>query len=230
MTSHEPVEPLARCQPGLRAIFGTAEPVALLPAAGDISLELVLRTAILHRAAVLVHGQRGERLARVAESLDREVVRIVTAPDLPVDPAQVDRFLDGPAIDALLVELGVDPDQPPFPLDAIGRMVRRRRGILLVAEASATIGIAPMEMDRWGVDCVLASSDGVLGLPGGVSLVAASGQLLRRSGQLAGRGTLLDLKTHCAAAKEGRVAAPVAPAVLQALEQRLGGLVSSPRP
>jgi aspartate aminotransferase-like enzyme len=230
LSSHEPRQTFARCQPRLRAIFGTAEPVALLPAAGDIGLELVLRSAILHRAAVLVHGERGERLARVAESLDREVVRIVTAPDLPVDPSQVDRFLDGPAVDALLVELGMDTDQPPFPLDAIGRMVHRRRGILLVAEASATIGIAPMEMDRWGLDCVLASSEGALGLPGGMSLVAASGRLLQRSGELAGRGTLLDLKTHYAAAKEGRVGAPVAPALLQALEQRLGGLVSSPRP
>ena len=220
------METFARCQPPLQAIFGTAEPVALVPAAGDIGLEMVLRTAILHRAAVLVQGARGERLARVAESLDREVVRIVTAPDLPMDPSQVDRFLDGPAVDALLVETG----QPVFPLDAIGRMVRRRRGILLVVDASATIGVAPLEMDRWGVDCVLASSEGALGLPGGVSLVAVSGRLLQRSGELAGRGMMLDLRTHYAAAKEGRVGAPVAPALLQALEQRLGELVSSRRP
>jgi aspartate aminotransferase-like enzyme len=226
LNDRQPMQTFARCQPRLRAVFGTAEPVALVPAAGDIGLEMVLRTAILHRAAVLVQGARGERLARVAESLDREVVRIVTAPDLPMDPSQVDRFLDGPAVDALLVETG----QPTFPLDAIGRMVRRRRGVLLVVDASATIGVAPMEMDRWGVDCVLASSEGSLDLPGGVSLVAVSGRLLQRSGELAGRGMMLDLRTHQAAAKEGQVGAPVAPALLQALEQRLEGLVSSPRP
>jgi aspartate aminotransferase-like enzyme len=223
------MEPFARCQPRLRSLFGTAEPVALIPAAGDIGLELVLRTAILHRAAVLVQGARGERLARVAESLDREAVRIVTAPDLAMDPTQVDRFLDGPAVDALLVETGWEAGQPSFPLGAVGRMVRRRHGIMLVVDASDTIGIAPMEMDRWGVDCVLASSDGALDLPGGASLVAVSGRLLRRSAGLAGRGMMLDLTTHCEAAKEGRVGAPVAPALLQALEQRLEGLVSSPR-
>jgi len=224
------MEAFARSQPRLRSIFGTAGPVALVPAAGEIALELVLRTAILHRAAVLVQGTRGERLARVAESLDREVVRIVTAPDLPMDPSQVDRFLDGPAVDALLVESGREAGQPPLPLDALGRMVRRRRGVLLLVDASATIGIAPMEMDRWGVDCVLASSEGALGLPGGASLVAMSGRLLQRSGELAGRGMTLDLRTHYAAAKEGQVGTPVAPALLQALEQRLEGLVSSPRP
>ena len=223
------MEAFARCQPRLRALFGTAEPVALIPAAGDIGLELVLRTAILQRAAVLVQGARGERLARVAEALGREVVRIVTAPDLPMDPSQVDRFLDGPTVDALLVETGVETGHPPLPLDAIGRMVHRRRGIMLVVDASATIGLAPMEMDRWGVDAVVASSDGALGLPGGATLVAASGRLLWRSGELAGRGMMLDLATHCAAAKEGRVGAPVAPALLQALEQRLDVPVSSPR-
>jgi len=230
LNARQPMETFARCQPRLRAIFGTAEPVALVPAAGDIALELVLRTAILHRAAVLVQGARGERLARVAESLDREVVRIVTAPDLPMDPSQVDRFLDGPAVDALLVESGQEAGQPLVPLAAVGRMVRRRRGVLLVVEASATIGVAPMEMDRWGADCVLASSEGALDLPGGMSLVAVSGRLLQRSGELAGRGTMLDLKAHYAAAKAGQVGAPVAPTLLQALEQRLEGLVSSPRP
>ena len=226
----EPKRAFARSQQRLRALLGTVEPVAILSAGGAIGLEVLLRTAVLHRAAVLIRGRQGESLARTAESLGKEVVRIVTAEDLPVDADQVDRFLDGPPLDALLVDLDPGPSGVPVPLEKIGRVVRRRRGIMLVADATNAVGRVPVEMDRWGVDAVFAASDGALNLPAGLALIAISRRLLQRLRDLTGRGTLLDLTTHHAAALEGRAGAPVAPALLQALEQRLDELISSPRP
>jgi len=223
-------QPIAEIQHLLRALFGTIEPVAIVPASGRIGLEMLLRAAVLHRAAVLVRGGQGETLARTAESLGKEVVRIVSAEDLPVDADQVERFLSGPEMDALLVELGSGTSGSPALLEQIGRLVRRRRGMVLVADATDTLGRMRIEMDRWGVDAVFAASDGALGLPPGLGLLAMSGRLLQRLHGQAGRGRLLDPVAHQAAAVEGRLAAPVTTELLEALQRRLDELVSPRRP
>jgi hypothetical protein len=77
----------------------------------------------------------------------------------------------------------------------------------------------------------IAGGDAVFAASGaGLGLLAVSGRLLHRLRDRAGRGTLLDLVAHHAAASEGRPGAPVARAQLEALERRLEELVSLPRP
>ena len=220
----------ARIQQLLRASLGTIEPVLVLPSGGGIGLEMLLRTAILHRAAVLVQGVQGEALARTAESLGKEVVRIVTAEDLPVDVDQVDRYLEGPDLDTLLVELDPATGLSPGLLQSIGRVVRRRRGMMLVADATRAFGRAPLDMDRWGVDAMFTALEGALGLPAGPGVLAISGRLLHRLRGRTGRGTLLDLVAYHAAASEGRPVSPLSRAQLEALERHLEAVLSPPRP
>lgn len=211
---------LARASLKLRGLFRTTEPVVILPGPADLLREIGLRAAVEHRVLVLVGGPAGESLATQAESLGKEVIRVVTHPGQPLEPEQLTRFLQGPEVDSVAL-VHAEASGALAPLEALGRVVRQRKGLLLLVDASLTVGADPVETDRWGLDFVLAPSEGPVGMPAGLAFAALSSRLIARARGLSGRGMQLDLVAHHAAAAEGRALIPPAPALAALLERQL---------
>lgn len=215
-------------QERLRRLFGTTEPVVILPGPGALLREIGLRVAIEHRVLVLVGGPAGEALAAQAESLGKEVIRVVTHPGQALQPEQLSRFLQGPEVDSVAL-VHAEASGAPVPLEALGRVVRQRKGLMLLVDASLTIGAEPVETHRWGLDLVLASSEGLVGMPPGLAFAALSSRLIARARGQTGRGMQLDLVAHYDAAAQGRSLIPPPPALMTLLEQQLDRMVDARR-
>ena len=215
---------LARAALKLRALFRTSDPVLMLPGPRELLREIGLRAAVEHRALVLVGGPEGEALASQAESLGKEVIRVMTHPGQAPGPEQLERFLQGPEVDSVAL-VHAELSGALAPLEGLGRLVRKRKELLLFVDASLSIGADPVETDLWGLDFVLASSEGPIGMPPGLAFAALSSRLLARARSLPGRGLQLDLVTHHRAATEGRSLFPVAPALTMLLERQLDQIV-----
>lgn len=211
---------LARASLKLRGLFRTSEPVLMLPAPGDMLREIGLRAAVEHRALVLVGGPAGAALADQAESLGKEVIRVMTHPGEAPLPEQLERFLQGPEVDSVAL-VHAELNGALAPLEGLGRLVRRRKDLLLFVDASLSLGADPVETDLWGLDFVLAPSEGPIGMPPGLAFAALSPRLLARARGQQGRGLQLDLLTHHRAAIEGRSLFPPAPALAALLDRQL---------
>jgi aspartate aminotransferase-like enzyme len=212
---------VARIDPLLRGLFRTAQPVATLPVPGAMAREIALDAAIEHRALVLVAGGDGEALAATAESLGKEVLRLCVAPGRQVEQAHLQRFLQGPPVDTVVVAHVESTTGAEAPLAELADVLRLKPEIHLLVDATESLGASHLETDRWGIDTVLASGDGALGLPHGVSFVALSPRALKRALGEGGRGNLLDLVAHQQAAALGRMLAPLAETLERAVEEGL---------
>jgi len=208
-------ERLARAALKLRGLFRTSDPVLMLPGPAALLREIGLRVAVEHRVLVLVGGPAGDSLATQAESLGKEVIRMMTHPGQAPEPEQLARFLQGPEVDSVAV-VHAEINGALAPLEALSRVVRQRPGVLFLVDASLSMGADPVEAEGWGLDFVVAPSDGPVGLPAGLAFAALSPRLLARARTQSGRGQQLDLLAHYGAAAEGR--SMIAPAPGQAIQ------------
>ncbi len=212
---------VARASRELRVLFRTAEPVVVHQGPAAALREIGLRSTVEHRALALIAGPEGEALADQTEALGKEVLRVRTHPGRVIEPAHLRRFLAGPEIDAVTLVHAETALGSLAPLADLARLIRGQSDLLLFVDAGGSLGASPLEMDQWGVDFVVASSEGPLGLPGGLAFAAGSPRLLGRARTLSGRGSQLDFVAQHAAASAGRALAPVTPALAAVLERQL---------
>lgn len=191
-------------QPGLQRLFRTHEPVLLTASSATGLLEGVIRSAVPKRGLAVCGGFFGDRLAETLEVCGREVVRLHVTPGRTLEPDQLERFLGGPPVDAVLLVHSETSTGALAPLADLARIVRQRSNALVIVDAVSSIGAAPVETDAWGLDFVFTGSQKALAIPPGLGLGVASGRLLERAALVPGRGWYFDLLAYVRAARSGR--------------------------
>jgi aspartate aminotransferase-like enzyme len=188
-------------QPPLQRLFRTGQPVLLSAATSTGLLEAVIRSAVPRRGMAICGGFFGERLAETLAACGREVVRVHVPPGRTLEPDQLERFLGGPAVDAVLLVHSETSTGALAPLPALARLVRERTDALVVVDAVSSVGATPVETDAWGLDFVFTGSQKALALPPGLALGAASPRLIERAKKVTGRGWYFDLLAYDRAAR-----------------------------
>jgi aspartate aminotransferase-like enzyme len=183
-------------QPGLRRLFRTAQPVLLTATTATGLLEAVIRSAVPRRGLAVCGGFFGDRLAETLAVCGREVVRVHVQPGRTLEPEQLEQFLAGPAVDAVLLVHSETSTGALAPLQELARVVRDRTDALVVVDAVSSVGAVPVETDAWGLDFVFTGSQKALALPPGLGLGVASPRLLERAARVPGRGWYLDLLAY----------------------------------
>jgi aspartate aminotransferase-like enzyme len=191
--TREMEELMERVTRRLGPVFGTARTVHVISGSGTAAMELAIRSGTRRRVLAVVHGDFGERFARMAEACGREVVRLTcdTGHVVPLD--RIRDALRGGTFDAVTVThcetaVGVLAD-----VAAIAAMARESADCLVLADAVSSAGGVPFAMDAWGVDCVVSASQKAIAAPPGLGFAATSARLLERAKGLEDRGTYLDL-------------------------------------
>jgi aspartate aminotransferase-like enzyme len=212
---------IARASLRLRELFRTSQPVVIHPGSAAALREIGLRSTVEHRALALIAGPSGEVLADQAEALGKEVLRLRVHPGRSVEPAHLRRFLAGPEVDSVLLVHSEPGAGSIAPLADLVPLVRARRDVMLFVDASATLGASRLETEQWGIDFVLAPSEGPLGMPAGLAFATASPRLVARARTITGRGSQLDFVAQHDAASRGQTLAPVTPALAAVLLRQL---------
>ena len=212
---------LARIQPGLRELFRTRRPVIVAPTPGAGLLEAVARSGITDRALAIVGGRGGERFAAVAEACGKEVIRAHVPEGAALEARHLSIFLDGPAVDAVTLVHAEPSSGALAPLEELAAIVRSRTGVMLLVDASHSLGAEPLETDGWGIDAVVAGGDGPVGLPAGLAVAAVSERLVARARGATARGWALDLVRLDEASGSSVPSEPPPDVLVEALARRL---------
>lgn len=223
-------ECLARVTRLLGPLMGSAGPVLVFPGDAAVLREIALRSGVAHRALALVTGAGGEALARTAEALGKEVVRLAVPPGHAVEPEHLARFLQSPRVDAVLAVHAEPETGALLPLESLAAVVRDRKDILLLVDATDTLANEPLEADRWGLDFVVAPADRGLGGPRGLAVATASARFLAEARECPGRGQALDPVGLFEAGPAGPLAASLDDGPLAALDAALTRLARETLP
>lgn len=208
----------------LGAVFGTRRPVHIVTGSGTAAMELAIRSGTSRRVLSIVHGDFGERFAKMAESCGRTVLRLTSEAGDVVPLEKIRDALRAQAFDAVTATHSETAAGVLGDVAEIARVVKETPDCLLLVDAVSSAAATPILMDDWGLDAVVSASQKALALPPGLAFAAVSERLLERARTLADRGTYLDVIRY----EEfgARSQSPTTPAVslLFALDQQLADI------
>lgn len=193
---------LAAMQPALQTCFGTVQPVFVATCSGTGLIEAAVRSGVRERILVPVGGYFGEYFARIAEACGKEVYRVEIHPGTAITPAQLEQFLEGPAVDAVAVVHSESSTGALADVAGLAEVVRRHKDVLLLVDGVTSVGAMPIEMDRWGADFYCTGSQKAMALPPGLAFGAASQKFLERANTQADAGFYLSVKKLAAIARD----------------------------
>ncbi len=192
--SKEYEEIFHRAEGKARQLFGTQYRVFISASSGTGLQEAAVRNFAPRSVLACVNGAFGARWHDVAVSNGKAVTRLEFEWDQPVDPQAVTQALQAQEHDILIVvhnETSTGLQNPVAEIAAAARQVSPET--LICVDAVSSLGGAPMEMDAWGLDFVLTSSQKALALPPGLALGATADRALARAEQVPDRGWYFDL-------------------------------------
>ncbi|MHC1596934.1 MAG: pyridoxal-phosphate-dependent aminotransferase family protein [Methermicoccaceae archaeon] len=162
-----------RCTEGLKALFGTENPVYILSGTGTLAMEAAVSNFLGDEDEVVcvVNGKFGDRFYRLAERY--------------ASPKLVG-FEWGESFDLEKVEEAITPSTKAItfvhnetsvgilnPAEELGK-IAEEHDCLLIMDGITSIGGDDVRMDEWGVDVAVVGSQKCLGIPPGLSMIAVS--------------------------------------------------------
>jgi aspartate aminotransferase-like enzyme len=217
-------ELMRRVTARLAPIFGTRRPVHVITGSGTGAMELAIRGGTARRVLSVVHGDFGERFARMAEACGRTVTRLKAEPGDVVPLDRIRDALRAEEFDSVTATHSETATGVLADIAGIASVVKERPDCLLLIDAVSAAAAVPISMDAWGVDAVVSASQKALALPPGLAFAAVSDRFVARAKTLTDRGVYLDVIRYEEFAAKSQ--SPTTPAVslLFALDHQLADI------
>ncbi len=179
-----------------KQLFYTQHRVFLSASSGTGFHEAAVRNFVSDtgRALMCSNGAFGNRWYDVAVNNGKQADKLETAWDTPVTGDHVQNALGKQHYDLVCVVHNETSTGLMNPVKDIAAAVQTVSPDTLVAvDAVSSLSGAKLEMDAWGIDFVLTSSQKALALPPGLALAAVSDRALAAAEKVPNRGWYFDL-------------------------------------
>jgi len=161
----------------LKRVYRTEHPVLTISGSGTTSFEAAQLSLVRPGSSVITiaGGKFGERWQdiydRYAQPLGLTNVKIDVPWGEAVDAAQVEAALkEHPDTSVVTVVHSETSTATACDVEAIAKVVSKTDALLIVDGITA-VGALPVEMDGWGIDCIVTGSQKSLMLPPGLGYV-----------------------------------------------------------
>jgi len=175
-------------------LFYTKDRVFLMASSGTGLQEAAIRNFVNKRVLSVVNGAFADRWHDVAVSNGKDVEKLSFEWDTPASPDQIADTVRAGGFEALTVVHNETSTGMQNPVKEIAEAVRKvSPDTLIFVDAVSSLAGAKLEMDAWGLDMVLTSSQKCLALPPGLSLGAVSDRAMKKAESVENRGWYFDL-------------------------------------
>jgi aspartate aminotransferase-like enzyme len=176
-----------------RRVFQTNSRVFLLASSGTGLHEAAVRNLVNKRMLACVNGAFSQRWYQVAQGNGKQVDMLDVDWRSPITPQLVVDALQKHKYEMLTIVHNETSTGMLNPVAEIAAAVHiSSPDTLICVDAVSSLGGAPVEMDGWGLDLVLSSSQKALALPPGLALCALSDRALARAEHVSNRGWYFD--------------------------------------
>jgi aspartate aminotransferase-like enzyme len=183
-----------RVEEKARRLFFTGTRIFIVTASGSGLQEAAVRNLVNREMLACVNGAFASRWYDVAVSNGKKVDKLDLPWDQPVTPERVVEALSGKQYEAVTIVHNETSTGLENPVQEIAAAVRQASpDTLICVDAVSSLGGARLEMDAWGIDLLLTSSQKCLALPPGISLCGVSDRAMARAEQVENRGWYFDL-------------------------------------
>ena len=174
-------------------LFYTQYRVFQIAGSGTGLQEAAIRNFVNKRVLSIVNGAFADRWYEVAASNGKEAEKLSFEWDAPASPDQVADAVRKGGFEALTVVHNETSTGMQNPVREIAEAVRAvAPDTLIFVDAVSSLGGAKIEMDAWGIDMLLTSSQKCLALPPGLALGAVSDRAMEKAKSVENRGWYFD--------------------------------------
>ncbi len=177
----------------LQKLMYTDNTILLSTSSGTGLMEGAIRSCTRKKAAVFSVGAFGDRWYDLARQNNVPADIFKSEPGQPTTPEMVDDALKTGEYDVVTVTHNETSSGVVNPCAEIGEVIRKYPGVLYLVDAVSSLGGAKIEVDKWGIDVCIASTQKCLALPPGLSLCSVSEDAIEAAKQVETRGYYLDL-------------------------------------
>jgi aspartate aminotransferase-like enzyme len=179
----------------LKKVFYTENTIILSTSSGSGLMEGAIRSCTRKRAAVFSVGAFGDRWYKMAKSNGVPADKFsAAAPGQPTTPEMVDEALSTGKYDVITVTHNETSAGIMNPVDEIGALLKEKYpDVLLLVDTVSSMGGTKIEVDKWGIDVCITSTQKCLGLPAGMSICSVSERAIEAARQVENRGLYFDL-------------------------------------
>lgn len=175
-------------------LFLTQYRVFLTASSGTGLQEAAIRNFVDKKVLSCVNGAFAERWHEVAASNGKETEKLAFEWDQPVAPERVADAVKRGGFEAVTVVHNETSTGLVNPVREIAAAVRAAAPeTLVLVDAVSSLSGAKIEMDAWGLDMVLTSSQKCLALPPGLALGAVSDRAMEKAAKVQNKGWYFDL-------------------------------------
>ncbi len=177
-----------------KALFMTQYRVFLGTHSGSGMQEAGIRNFVNKTVLTCVNGAFAERWYEVAKTNGKEVDRLEAPWGEPIMPEALAAALKNKFYEAVTIVHNETSTGTVSPLKELAEVVKTvSPDTLVMVDAVSSLGGDKIEMDAWGVDFLLTSSQKCLALPPGLSLASANDRAMKRAETVENRGWYFDL-------------------------------------
>jgi aspartate aminotransferase-like enzyme len=175
----------------LAPVFDTTGPVLFETCPATALMEAAIRNLVKKRVLVLACGAFSERWHQIALSCGRESDQLAVEWGRANRGEDLARALATGRYDAVTITHNETSTGVMNPLAELAAIARQHEVMILV-DAVSSLGGAPVDFDKNGLDLVFAGTQKCLAVPPGITVYALSNRALQRAEQVSDRGWLLD--------------------------------------
>ena len=175
-------------------LFYTQFRVFLTASSGTGLQEATIRNFVNKRILSVVNGAFADRWYEVAVSNGKDVEKLSFEWDTPASPERIADTVRTGGFEAVTVVHNETSTGMQNPVKEVAEAVKAASpDTLIFVDAVSSLAGAKIEMDTWGLDMVLTSSQKCLALPPGLALGAVSDRAMEKAKSVENRGWYFDL-------------------------------------
>ena len=214
----------ASIQPNLKPILGTERPVYLSTSSAWGVMEGAIRNLVQKKVLNLCCGAFSDKWYGVAQSCMKDAEKIQVEWGAQIDPEAVRAKLSEGGFDTVTLVHNETSTGVMNDLAGIAAVVNEFPDVLLVVDTVSSLSAVPIDMDKLGIDVVLAGVQKAFALPPGLSVFAISEAALERAATTSGRGYYFDFVEFEKNAVKNNTPSTPAVSLLYALKQMVDAI------
>lgn len=186
----------ARVKSKLQRLLNTQNKVFLVTASGTGIMEACVRNCVSGKLQSLICGEFGERWYEIAKLNGKDAHPLRVDLGRAIKPEMVREALASGHYDAVTLTHNETSTGVMNPLAEISAVLQEFPDVIFMVDAVSSMGGTPIEVDRWGIDVCLASTQKGFGLPPGFAVVSVSEKALRKAATVSNRGYYFDFLVY----------------------------------
>lgn len=211
-----------------RILFNTKEEILLSTSSGSGLMEGAVRSCTAKRAAIFSVGAFGHRWYEMCTSNNVPADLFEAEWGTPTTPQLVDEVLATGKYDLITVTHNETSTGVMNPVEEIGQILKKYPDVIFCLDTVSSMGGTKIEVDKFGVDICITSTQKAIGLPPGMAICSFSKKAVERAKQVPCRGLYFDLLALYEYIQKKDYQYPSTPSLshMYALDYQLGKMIN----